>query len=81
MNCRPDNYVAFIIYKANAWNEIATRAIEKGHRAWGAKNYRRLVRAHPEIFSDSESKADGEEASADTQRSEEEIRVAPDYRE
>jgi hypothetical protein len=50
MNCKRENYEAFIIFKTNAWNEIATRAIDKHQRAWGAKNYRRLVRAHPEIF-------------------------------
>ncbi len=37
MNCRPENYVAFITFKANGWHEIATCAIDKGQRAWGRK--------------------------------------------
>ena len=59
MNCRKENYETFIIFKANGWHEIATRAIDKHQRAWGAKNYRRLIRRHPEIFGDPESKGEG----------------------
>lgn len=81
MNCRKENYEAFIVFKANGWREIATRAIDKHCRSWGRKSYRRLVRAHPEIFGGAGSAGESAETSAGTQRSEEEIRVAPDYRE
>jgi len=75
MNCRKENYEAFIIFKANGWHEIATRAIDKHYRSWGRKNYRRLVRRHPEIFGDPGSAGESAEASAGSAQGE--IHVAP----
>ena len=51
MNCRPENYEAFIRFKAYRWLEIETRAIEKRHRVWGRRNRLRLISRHPEFFS------------------------------
>jgi hypothetical protein len=37
MNCRKENYETFIIFKAQQWLEIETRAIDKRQRALGAQ--------------------------------------------
>jgi hypothetical protein len=50
MNCKAENYELFVRFRAYQWSEIAAGAIDKYQRAWGRKNYRRLVRNHPEIF-------------------------------
>ena len=52
MNCRQENYEAFIRFKANQWLEIETRAIEKRHRTWGRRNRLRLISRHPEFFAE-----------------------------
>jgi hypothetical protein len=52
MNCRPENYEAFIRYMACQWYEIETRGISKDDRAWARRNRLRLMRRHPEIFGD-----------------------------
>jgi hypothetical protein len=52
MNCKPENYETFIIFKAQQWLEIETRAIDKRQRAWGRRNRLQLIRRHPEIFGD-----------------------------
>lgn len=50
MNCKAENYEAFIRFKAHEWHEIETGAIDKWQRAWGRRNRLRLMRRHPEIF-------------------------------
>jgi hypothetical protein len=64
MNCRPENHRLFIVLKANSWEEIANRGINKEDRAWARRNYRRLVRAHPKIFAAQEPTGESAEASA-----------------
>lgn len=61
MNCKAENYEAFIRFRARQWYEIETRAIDKQHRSWGRRNRLRLISRHPEFFAESGSAGDSTE--------------------
>ncbi len=49
MNCRGENYNAFIAMKMSGWKEVANCGIDKFEQTRGRRNLRALADAHPEI--------------------------------
>jgi len=49
MNCRKENYHAFIARKMSGWKELAVCGIDKLEQLRGRRNLRRLAGTHPDV--------------------------------